>query len=95
MKLEREQIVFGLAKYFKCLCFYSQRNVEPLAYFIQRSDMIQKTFKRIILAAVLRPDCRAARVESERRLGKVTIVTWERNNSDREFTGCAGSMFVA
>lgn len=39
-------------------------------------------FKRIILAAVLRPDCRAARVESVGKLGEATIVIWESNNSD-------------
>lgn len=82
MSLERDQIIYGLVKVFKCLRFYSQRNVEPLTDFRLRNGMIQRTSKRIILRGVLRPHCRATRVESGRSLGEATIAIWERNNSD-------------
>lgn len=79
MRSERGQTVQGLVKYFKYLSFYSQRNVEPLTGFMQRTDMIQWTFNKIIPTSVLRQGCRVAKMESERRLREATIVIWERN----------------
>jgi hypothetical protein len=61
---------------------------------MQGNDIIQWTFKMIILSTVLRPDYKRARVESERPVGRLSFGRENESDCDRSKNSLDSEYFV-